>query len=69
LLILHKEETGAEEFKKGERTPVNVKLGFKNFYLYTCASPVTGDEYIPANVVNPLRRKRNNTNNGSSRMA
>lgn len=29
-------------FKKGTRTPVPVKLGFKNFYLYTAASPRDG---------------------------
>jgi hypothetical protein len=32
-------------FRKGERTPVKVKLGFKNFYLYTCANPTTGNHF------------------------
>ncbi|MES2214498.1 MAG: IS630 family transposase, partial [Pseudomonadota bacterium] len=29
-------------FKKGSRTQVPVKLGYKNFYLYGCTSPTTG---------------------------
>lgn len=30
-------------FKKGTRTPVPVKLGFKNFYLYASVSPLDGE--------------------------
>lgn len=32
-------------FKTGIRTPVKVKLGYKNFYLYSAASPKTGKEF------------------------
>jgi len=32
-------------FKKGKRTRVKRKLGFKNFYAYTAASPKTGDKF------------------------
>lgn len=32
-------------FKTGIRTPVQVKLGFKNFYLYSAVNPKTGKEF------------------------
>jgi transposase len=32
-------------FKTGQRTPVKKKLGFKNFYIYTAASPKTGSDF------------------------
>jgi hypothetical protein len=32
-------------FKTGTRTPVKVKLGYKNFYLYSIANPTTGEEF------------------------
>jgi hypothetical protein len=32
-------------FKTGSRTSVKKKLGFKNFYLYTAASPINGEEF------------------------
>jgi len=32
-------------FKTGIRTPVKVKLGYKNFYLYSAASPKSGEEF------------------------
>lgn len=32
-------------FQKGIRTKVKVKLGFKNFYLYTAANPATGNHF------------------------
>ena len=32
-------------FKSGSRTAVKKKLGFKNFYLYTAASPKTGEDF------------------------
>ncbi len=32
-------------FIKGNRTQVNVKLGFKNFYLYGAVSPSTGEDF------------------------
>jgi len=32
-------------FKTGIRTPVKVKLGYKNFYLYSATSPKTGKEF------------------------
>ena len=38
-------KAGHAWFKKGERTPVSVKLGFKNFYLYSGVSPLSGDSF------------------------
>lgn len=32
-------------FKTGIRTPVKIKLGYKNFYLYSATSPKTGKEF------------------------
>ena len=32
-------------FIKGIRTPVKVKLGFKNFYLYSSVNPNDGDSF------------------------
>jgi hypothetical protein len=32
-------------FAKGSRTPVKVKLGFKNFYLYSSVNPVDGSSF------------------------
>lgn len=32
-------------FKTGIRTPVKVKLGYKNFYLYSAANPKTGKHF------------------------
>jgi transposase len=32
-------------FKKGTRTPVNVKLGFENFYVYSAVNPKTGEDF------------------------
>ena len=32
-------------FKTGIRTPVKVKLGYKNFYLYGAVNPKTGEEF------------------------
>jgi len=32
-------------FKTGIRTPVKIKLGYKNFYLYSAVSPKTGEEF------------------------
>lgn len=32
-------------FETGARTPVKVKLGYKNFYIYGCASPITGKNF------------------------
>jgi transposase len=32
-------------FKTGIRTPIKVKLGYKNFYLYSAACPKTGKEF------------------------
>ena len=32
-------------FKTGIRTPVKIKLGYKNFYLYSAANPKTGEEF------------------------
>ncbi len=39
-------------FKKGARTPVLTKLGFKSFYLYTAINHISGDAFslIMANV-------------------
>jgi transposase len=32
-------------FKTGIRTPVKIKLGYKNFYLYSATNPKTGKEF------------------------
>jgi transposase len=32
-------------FKKGSRTPVKVKLGFQNFYLYSAINPSSGEDF------------------------
>lgn len=32
-------------FETGTRTSVKVKLGYKNFYIYGCASPITGKNF------------------------
>jgi len=32
-------------FHKGSRTPVNVKLGFQNFYLYSAVDPKLGQDF------------------------
>ena len=32
-------------FKTGIRTPIKIKLGFKNFYLYSAINPKTGEEF------------------------
>lgn len=32
-------------FKKGSRTGVPVKLGYKNFYLYSAVNPETGEDF------------------------
>jgi transposase len=32
-------------FKTGERTGVKIKLGFKNFYLYSAVNPISGDNF------------------------
>ena len=40
-----KSKTGLAWFKKGSRTQIKVKLGFKNFYLYSAVNPSTGLEF------------------------
>ena len=40
-----KTKTGLGWFKKGSRTPVKVKLGFKNFYLYSSVNPKDGENF------------------------
>jgi len=32
-------------FKKGTRTAVPMKLGFKNFYLYSAVKPISGESF------------------------
>ena len=32
-------------YKKGSRSPVSVKLGYKNFYLYGAANPSSGENF------------------------
>jgi transposase len=32
-------------FRTGIRTPIKIKLGYKNFYLYSIANPKTGEEF------------------------
>jgi transposase len=32
-------------FKKGSRTPVKVKIGFQNFYLYSAVNPNSGEDF------------------------
>lgn len=36
---------GHSWFKRGARPRVKVKLGFKNFYLYSAVNPKTGEEF------------------------
>ena len=36
---------GTDGLKLGLGTPVKIKLGYKNFYLYSAASPKTGKEF------------------------
>ena len=38
-------KTGHGWFRTGIRTPVKIKLGYKNFYLYSATSPKTGKEF------------------------
>ena len=40
-----KTKTGLGWFKKGSRTPVRVKLGFRNFYLYSSVNPDSGKNF------------------------
>ncbi|MBM5782475.1 MAG: IS630 family transposase [Pelagibacterales bacterium] len=40
-----KTRTGLGWFIKGSRTPVKVKLGFKNFYLYSSVNPASGKSF------------------------
>ena len=32
-------------FRKGQRTPVKIKLGYENFYLYSAVNSKTGDSF------------------------
>lgn len=32
-------------FVKGTRTPVKIKLGYKNFYLYGAVNPLSGEDF------------------------
>lgn len=43
-----KSKTGLGWFKKGTRTTVKVKLGFKNFYLYSSVNPDNGNNFTLA---------------------
>ena len=36
---------GRSWYKKGQRTQVKIKLGFKNFYLYCAAMPKNGENF------------------------
>jgi len=38
-------KTGHGWFRTGIRTPIKIKLGFKNFYLYSAINPKTGEEF------------------------
>jgi hypothetical protein len=38
-----KSKTGLAWYEKGSRTPIKVKLGFKNFYLYSSVNPDNGN--------------------------
>jgi len=40
-----KTKTALGWFKKGSRTQVKVKLGFKNFYLYSSANSANGKHF------------------------
>jgi len=33
-------------FETGSRTSVKVKIGYKNFYIYGCAAPITGKNFM-----------------------
>lgn len=32
-------------FKRGTRTPLKIKLGYQNFYLYSAVNPKTGEDF------------------------
>ena len=36
---------GRSWYKKGQRTKVKIKLGFKNFYLYSAVMPKNGENF------------------------
>ena len=40
-----KSKTGLAWYEKGSRTPIKVKLGFKNFYLYSSVNPDNGNNF------------------------
>ena len=40
-----KSKTGLAWYEKGSRTSVKVKLGFKNFYLYSSVNSANGDSF------------------------
>ena len=40
-----KTKTGLGWLTKGSRTPMKVKLGFKNFYLYSSVNPADGKSF------------------------
>lgn len=40
-----KSQLGFSWFKKGIRTPVDIKLGFESFYLYSAVEPATGYDF------------------------
>jgi hypothetical protein len=42
-----KSKTGLAWYEKGSRTPIKVKLGFKNFYLYSSVNHDNGNNIIP----------------------
>ena len=40
-----KSKTGLAWYEKGSRTPIKVKLGFKNFYLYSSVNSADGNSF------------------------
>jgi hypothetical protein len=40
-----KSKNGLAWYEKGSRTPVKIKLGFKNFYLYSSVNSADGDSF------------------------
>ena len=57
-------------FKTGIRTPVKIKLGYKNFYLYSAVNPRVGKEFtlllpnVNIDCMNVFLEELNKVNNG-----
>jgi len=57
-------------FKTGIRTPIKIKLGYKNFYLYSAVNPRVGKEFtlllpnVNIDCMNVFLEELNKVNNG-----